>query len=74
MGYTLIILGIGTFLLHATQRWYGQWLDELSMLLLSFQGISYLRKIKNKKTNNFIFLIISVLYIFFHSKIFFAES
>ena len=49
MGYTLVLLGLGTFTLHATQRWYGQWLDELSMLLLSFQAIKYLRNIKKKK-------------------------
>ena len=34
MGYTLISLGAGTFFLHSTQKWQGQWLDELSMLLL----------------------------------------
>lgn len=51
IGYTLISLGLGTILLHSTQRWYGQYLDELSMLYLSFQVIEYLRLKQNKKTS-----------------------
>jgi len=70
MGYTLVLLGLGTFTLHATQRWYGQWLDELSMLLLSFQAIKYLRNIKKKKTYNFFFLWVIVLYYLLHNKTF----
>lgn len=51
IGYTLISLGLGTILLHSTQRWYGQYLDELSMLYLSFQVIEYLRLKQHKKTS-----------------------
>jgi len=51
MSYTLIFLGIGTVLLHATQRWYGQYIDELSMLYLSFQIIEYLRMKQHKSTS-----------------------
>ena len=51
MAQTLIVLGIGTVVLHTTQRWYGQWLDELSMLYLSFQIIQYLRSRENKTTS-----------------------
>ena len=32
----MILLGLGTALLHGTLRFYGQWLDEISMLILSF--------------------------------------
>jgi len=51
MAQTLIVLGIGTVALHSTQRWYGQWIDELSMLYLSFQSIQYLRSKENKTTS-----------------------
>ena len=51
ISYTLISLGIGTICLHATQRWYGQYLDELSMLFLSFQVIEYLRKKQKQMTS-----------------------
>lgn len=51
IAYTLISLGVGTILLHSTQRWYGQYLDELSMLYLSFQVIEYLRLKQNKQTS-----------------------
>ena len=51
IGYTLISLGIGTILLHSTQRWYGQYLDELSMLYLSFHVIEYLRFKQHKQTS-----------------------
>ncbi len=39
-----IFLGIGTMLLHMTQRVYGQILDELSMILLSYGILSKLNK------------------------------
>ena len=52
ISYTLVLLGVGTITLHATQRWYGQYLDELSMLYLSFQIIKYLRNKYHKKTSD----------------------
>tara|TARA_B100001063_G_scaffold167716_1_gene156764 strand:- start:6535 stop:7152 length:618 start_codon:yes stop_codon:yes gene_type:complete len=55
ISYTLISLGIGTIFLHATQRWYGQYLDELSMLFLSFQVIEYLRK-KQKQMTSYLWI------------------
>lgn len=54
IGYTLSVLSIGTALLHGTQRYYGQILDELSMLFLSFYIIEELRKIEKQKTNKLI--------------------
>ena len=70
MGYTLISLGAGTFFLHSTQKWQGQWLDELSMLLLSFQAITYLRNMLNKKTHHEIFYSMFLIYLFFHKQTF----
>lgn len=36
LGICLYLLGIGTVILHTTLRWYGQWMDEISMLVLMF--------------------------------------
>ena len=43
-GLIIIALGIGTIILHSTLRFYGQWLDEASMLLLSFESIIHLQR------------------------------
>ena len=51
MGQTMVVLGIGTASLHATQRWQGQCLDEVSMLYLSYQVITHIRTLNNKKTS-----------------------
>ena len=44
-----IILGIGTMLLHMTQRKYGQILDESSMLCLCYAILCKTRKTRYKK-------------------------
>ena len=50
----MILLGLGTALLHGTLRFYGQWLDETSMLILSFFIIKEIRKERfNKRTNSY---------------------
>ena len=67
---TLVLLGAGTFLLHSTQRWWGQWLDELSMLFLSFKVISYLRNKINKATH-FLFIPLGItVYVISYNQIF----
>lgn len=65
IGLILIILGLGTCILHATQRFYGQWLDEGSMITLCFFIIKKLRLRLNKTTENKIlyFLLIGYLYL-----------
>lgn len=67
IGFILIFLGIGTCLLHATQRFYGQWLDECSMLTLCFYTIKRLRLKKNKTTRDNILLVILFSYFYFES-------
>ncbi len=57
LGLIIIMLGIGTILLHGTLRYYGQWLDELSMLSLSFNIIKKLRLEKLKKHTSNLYLI-----------------
>ena len=32
IGISVILIGLGTMLLHGTQRYYGQWADEMSMI------------------------------------------
>ena len=44
-----IFLGVGTMLLHMTQRMYGQILDELSMLILSYGILTKLNKKYNPR-------------------------
>ncbi len=39
-----IFLGIGTILLHMTQRMYGQILDEIAMLCLCYSMLNKIRK------------------------------
>jgi len=45
---SLISLGIGTIILHGTLRWYGQLLDELSMVTMMFMFIKEVQKISYK--------------------------
>jgi len=59
LGACIYLLGIGTVMLHTTLRWYGQWLDEISMLVLMF---SYIKAIYSQWSYN-ILVIILVLYI-----------
>lgn len=64
----IMILGLGTALLHGTLRFYGQWLDEVSMLILSFYIIKEVRLIRlNKRTNNlYLFPLIFNYFLFSH--------
>ena len=61
IGTYIILLGISTMIMHATLRYYGQWLDESSMLLLSFEAIVQL----NNKIPRYIFPIILAFYTYF---------
>ena len=62
----MILLGLGTALLHGTLRFYGQWLDETSMLILSFFIIKEIRKERfNKRTNNLYLLALILPYFVF---------
>ena len=63
IGLTLIFLGIGTAILHGTQRFYGQILDEFSMLVLSFFIIEQLRLLEKKKISYLILYSICGLYL-----------
>lgn len=36
IGKAIMFIGLGSIILHGTCRYYGQWLDEISMLALEF--------------------------------------
>ena len=62
----MILLGLGTALLHGTLRFYGQWLDEISMLILSFFIIKEIRRERfNRRTNNLYLLGLILPYFVF---------
>ena len=52
----IMMLGLGTALLHGTLRFYGQWLDEISMLILSFYIIKEVRWLRFKKVTSELYL------------------
>ena len=43
LGQSLILMGIGAFLLHMTLRYYAQMLDEGTMLILSFNAARHIK-------------------------------
>ena len=57
----LFLLSIGSAILHGTLRYYGQWLDEISMLCISYLTI---KKFIPVIPNDFIVIIIG-LYLYF---------
>jgi hypothetical protein len=57
----LISLGLGTALMHSTLRYYGQWLDELSMLVLSFYIIKEIKRLRFKKIISDFYLLLLIL-------------
>lgn len=63
IGISLICVGLGSMVLHGTLRYYGQWMDEVAMLITSFFGI---RKIKKNISNIFLIPIIA-FYSYFQS-------
>ena len=69
----LLLMSLGTMALHCTLRYYGQWMDEISMLILSFYIIKYLRNDLFKKSTHNIYLcgIIAGYFLFHNFFIFF---
>tara|TARA_R110001592_G_scaffold3422_4_gene19275 strand:- start:4615 stop:5223 length:609 start_codon:yes stop_codon:yes gene_type:complete len=66
----IILLGIGTALLHSTLRFYGQWLDEISMLILSFYIIQELREMRFGITTSELYLILLIFPYFLFERYF----
>tara|TARA_B100000470_G_scaffold220919_1_gene210192 strand:- start:910 stop:1515 length:606 start_codon:yes stop_codon:yes gene_type:complete len=64
----VMLMGLGTAILHGTLRYYGQWLDEVAMLLLSFFLIKYLREREKKETKSYFCGLIVTLYFIFNKR------
>ena len=74
ISFFVMMMGVGTFLLHGTLRFYGQWIDELAMLMLSFFIIKELRSRDHKQTDNNLCYIILLFYFLFNHKYAFFVS
>lgn len=61
IAWAVIGVGVGSILLHGTLRWYGQWMDEIFMLITSFRSLQYVRP----ALKDFILPIILFIYFFF---------
>ena len=66
----LICVGFGSVILHGTMRYYGQMVDELSMLVLTFFSLNML----NKKFNNWYLIPLIISYFFLHQYFIFFAS
>ena len=60
----LFSLWLGSTLLHGTLRYYGQWLDEISMLSLSFMTI---KEFNPRLPNDFLAIMIGAYLYFWNS-------
>tara|TARA_B100000073_G_scaffold67031_3_gene49564 strand:+ start:3289 stop:3900 length:612 start_codon:yes stop_codon:yes gene_type:complete len=69
IGISIILLGIGTGVLHSTLRYYGQILDEGAMLVLSFNIINKIRERQNlQEFSNIYLCFLVVFYLTFYTK------
>ena len=66
----IILLGLGTALLHSTLRFYGQWIDELSMLILSFYIIKEIRQMRFGITTSELYLLLLIFPYFLFERYF----
>ena len=66
----IILLGVGTALLHSTLRFYGQWLDEISMLILSFYIIKEIRQMRFDITTSEWYLVLLIFPYFLFERYF----
>ena len=67
IGASIIFLGIGTCILHGTLRYYGQIVDEASMLAVSFNIINKIRErqILKEFSNIYLYSLIFVYLMFY---------
>ena len=59
VGVSMITLGISTMIMHSTLRYYGQWMDECSMLIITYSAI----KLINKNSSNYGYITIIGIYL-----------
>ena len=61
-GFLIGLVGIGTITLHGTLRWYGQWSDEMAMIILMF---FYIKDVYYDIKYDYCVIILSI-YMAFH--------
>jgi len=44
VAWSCVGVGLGSIMLHGTGRFYGQWVDEISMLLFSYNSLRHVDK------------------------------
>ena len=71
MGVVVILLGIGTMIMHATLRWYGQWMDEICMLIIECFSIRDLTH--QHLLMNVVALLIIIMYVWLQNKHYFIS-
>ncbi len=59
IGVSMITLGISTMVMHSTLRYYGQWMDECSMLIITYSAI----KLINEDLSNYGYVTIIGIYL-----------
>ncbi len=58
LGKAVMGVGIGSWVLHMTLRYYGQWIDEIAMLVLCFLSA---KQVKKTLSN---YLLVPIIYIY----------
>lgn len=69
-GFWSFFLGIGTFVMHSTLRYYGKWMDEVSMLMLEMVAIKSLM-VQYDVYIDYVSFFIFVLYFLINNSYFF---
>jgi|UniRef100_A0A6C0C203 hypothetical protein len=69
-GIWTIFLGIGTFVMHTTLRYYGKWMDEVSMLMLEMVAIKRVM-IQYDVYIDYLSFFVFILYFFINNSHFF---
>ena len=59
VGVSMITLGVCTMVMHSTLRYYGQWMDECSMLIITYSAI----KLIDNNYSNYGYIKLIILYL-----------
>ncbi len=65
IGLSIFFIGVGSVLLHGTNRIYGEWVDETSMLCFSYFIIQYIYSINNKNLSGIYLIVLNIIYLTF---------
>ena len=62
IAWALIGMGVGSIILHTTLRYYGQWADEIFMIMMTFRSLQHIRPY----VKNILLPMIICVYIIFY--------